>query len=476
MKSLWFVLLFLSASPCWAAPCATLYQRAEQIKVLASRSRGFGKASKCFYLKFKSTAERNEKGRALRNAIFALHEGRKANLKFNKPLESDKLGATILKWIQLHNALQQQNKLRSTGEANSVLRRIQKKVTPTVGFATLILISKSKSALLCYSRLEQQAQKHCFQSTLVMKKVLAGRYKVSANFEGISLPRTHILKLKRFEVKPHDLTPPLANLTVVTGDPNATIYVSNSKQRETLIAKKQKTFKKLLIGNYKITVDYNGHKLQRTVQLEANKPLPPVVFEPPPPVFVKVNTMPKGASIYLGKMLRGQAPVNLPLRMGTYILRIEKHCYTPYIQPITIKSPSDSQTNIVMNRDPAWITRKLLLKEHRDRERRLKRVGIWLSSLGTAFVVASAITLGAGIDQVSQAAKLRESQGSLQQHVYLPQGQYGNVLNGTGLALGGLGLGALGPGLWLWLRPKTPFKSKLRCQTPKTKTTIGPSR
>lgn len=92
-----------------------------------------------------------------------------------------------------------------------------------------------------------------------------------------------------------------------------------------------------------------------------NKPKPEVaapVSEPvtPPPaapqqVNLRISSQPTGARVYLDGFLLGQAPLDVPVEMGSRILRLEADGYQKYEQTLTINT--DRNLTVALKPSPA---------------------------------------------------------------------------------------------------------------------------
>ena len=444
--------------------CERFFQNQKRRPSLAARQGFFVKASQCFFRQFQQArANKDKKGRMLRNAIRALAQSLNLAVKRKvPPLQADRIRDSLIRWIDLHKKLYSLRKLSSDSVSNRDIGGIRKKVAKEIGYATLVVYSLGARSHICYAAVDTPQKEVCKRARLLSVKVLAGSYTLYARYRSNlkSLPKK--VTVRRFQTTHQSLSPPFSTLTVVTNSPKATIVVKDkSGNQEPRRATHRRTFEDILIGSYSIIVNYGFEQVkQKTVTLRLNKPLT-VTFSPPAPLLVNIQTQPRGARVTLDRIPRGETPViGIPVQVGMHRIRIEKPCYVPVsFERLKMDSSSKSQS-YKLRRDPVWLSQQIVLKQSK---RTARAAGIALTSVGAAFVAVSAVMVGYGVSRVS-TARAMEQANPLERESYIPVGAEGSFLSGAGLVLGGVGLGAIGPGLWYLLKPTTRSKKELPCQ------------
>ncbi len=443
--------------------CSGVIRKALKQKSNRLKQSMFYQASQCWYRCARSAKQREEKSGRYLNAITAMNESIKAAKRRGSHVEADQMRLVMVSWIRQIT----RRKLYDTPEQRNQLRSQQRRALRNVGYAKLDIFTGSLPAHVCVQTTQSKTRFPCKKTRWWShKQLLAGSYTIRVRYQKGTPAQSRSVRLFRKKQHPEYFTPPYSTLIVTTGDSKAQITVLRDGEGVRSAIGTKRTFAGLILGKYKVTVRYRfAAKQHRWVKLQRNKP-GVATFSPPKPIPIDIQSQPAGAWVTIDQKQKGQTPLKgVSVRVGLHQIRLEKPCYLPIRRATSIQSRSNTTSKTVpvfrLKRDPVWLSHQ---QHHRQLQKRDRTVGLSLIIVGASLSAASAVMLGVGLSQNAQAAQLKREDPAGNFSTYEGIASRGNMLNGLGLAVGGVGIGTLVPGLYFQLVKRPKPSDQIPCQ------------
>ena len=128
------------------------------------------------------------------------------------------------------------------------------------------------------------------------------------------------------------LKPKPIGLKIQTQPSGAEIYVNGK------LAGKTPLDTKLEVGSYELQTSLKGYRPQKhMLHTEAGDAASDFTYKLDPIIgSLTINTQPAGAQVYVDDQPKGQTPANMPLRLGSYRLRLSKRDYVDKIATLVL--------------------------------------------------------------------------------------------------------------------------------------------
>ncbi|MEM1008819.1 MAG: carboxypeptidase-like regulatory domain-containing protein, partial [Myxococcota bacterium] len=205
--------------------------------------------------------------------------------------------------------------------------------------------------------------------------------------------------------------------TVVTNDKDAIVTISGANLEKPIREKASFLIKPLPPGKYKITVKYPGGTIRKKDFTMSRGKSTSLVFTPPGQPGIKLQTTPRGVSVFVVKpkskdkkareRYRGKTDLRLLLNVGEHRLRFKKTCYLPQEQSVQVQNDSEKLLKLDFVRDPVY----LKWKKREDRIPVSRAWGWILTSVGIVGLISgTGFTIGAN-NSHEQALRERQLNG-----------------------------------------------------------------
>lgn len=348
---LWGITLLLGCSSFigWAqdanaqARCYSLFSK-----------RAFVQAANCFETEAKKMGaapqgtRRLKKGRMLRNAALCLDRAAK------RSNATRAAGLRIRAMGVLSRYLKQ--KLYPDGSTRAATRKLLGKLRRQIGYATLTIVTNQPNAKVCITGTDFR---QCKTSAYWNIRLLPKNYQIEVTYP-LSPPVT---KRRSFKAIPRTqrtlvFSPPVNRkglLSVVTGDPKATIILKGGKLKTPLTQTGGLWTKELAPGTYELMVIYpNVAPLKKRFVIKQGQPSAQVFTKPGPPVLV-INTTPINAQVFINGRYMGNTGIRLKLTPGKTKVELKRGCYQLVSRTLNLKANTEEYLSVILKRDPAYV-------------------------------------------------------------------------------------------------------------------------